>query len=32
MTMLTDGVKANNREEVKIKDVAEIIAERLPEK
>ncbi len=32
MTMISDGVKAEGREEVKVKDIAEIIAERLPEK
>jgi len=33
MTMMADGVKAEGREEdVKVKDIAEIIAERLPEK
>ncbi len=33
MTMMSDGVKAEGRDEdVKVKDIAEIIAERLPEK
>jgi Fe-S oxidoreductase len=29
MTMMTDGVKGHGREDVEVKDVAEIVAERL---
>ena len=29
MTMLTDGVKANGRESVEVKDVAELVADSL---
>jgi Fe-S oxidoreductase len=32
MTMMSDGVKAEGREEIKVKDVAELVAEQLPEK
>ena len=30
MTMLSDGMKAKEREDIKVKDIAEIVAEALP--